>query len=68
MSLGVARPRLRGAKTLAEHLNESQIINYSRQKLSAAELLIVSDHLGTCEACRRQVENALNGEGAVRWQ
>ncbi len=64
MSLGVARPRLRGAKTLAEHLNESQIINYSRQKLSAAELLIVSDHLGTCEACRRQVENALNGEGA----
>jgi anti-sigma factor RsiW len=49
---------------LVEHLNENQIINYGRQELSAAELLIVSDHLGTCEACRRQVETALNGDAA----
>ena len=49
---------------MVEHLNENQIINYGRQELSAAELLIVSDHLGTCEACRRQVETALNGDAA----
>jgi len=46
------------------HLTQNQIEGYGRQKLSPAELLSVSDHLGACEACRQQVERALNGEAA----
>lgn len=47
-----------------EHLTQNQIENYGRQKLSAAELLSVSDHLGACEACRGQVERALGGDAS----
>lgn len=47
-----------------EHLTQNQIEDYGRQKLSAAELLSVSDHLGACEACRGQVERALGSEAA----
>jgi anti-sigma factor RsiW len=49
---------------LNEHLTQKQGEDYCRQKLSAPELLAVSDHLGGCEACRRQVESALNGDAA----
>ena len=45
-----------------EHLTQNQIEDYGRQKLSAAELLAVSDHLDACEACRGQVEMAMGGE------
>jgi predicted anti-sigma-YlaC factor YlaD len=40
-----------------EHLTQKQIEDYSRRRLPAAELLAVSDHLGECEACRRQIES-----------
>ena len=46
------------------HLTENQIEDYGRQRLSAAELLSVSDHLGVCESCRGQVERALGGDAA----
>jgi len=49
---------------LFEHLTQNQIEDYGRQKLSAAELLSVSDHLGACEACRGQVERALGGDAS----
>lgn len=49
---------------MLEHLTQNQIEDYGRQKLSAAELLSVSDHLGACEACRAQVEGALSGDAA----
>jgi hypothetical protein len=47
---------------LPEHLTQSQIEDYSRQKLPAAELLSVSDHLWVCGVCSRQVEWALDGD------
>ena len=40
-----------------EHLTQKQLADYSRRRLPAAELLAVSDHLGECEACRRQIES-----------
>ncbi len=49
---------------MSEHLTKTEIEDYGRQKLSAAELLSVSDHLSACEACRRQVESALDGDAA----
>ena len=49
---------------MSEHLTQKQGEHYCRQKLSAPELLAVSDHLGTCEACRRQVESAMGGDSA----
>ncbi len=51
-------------KDLSEHLTQKQGEDYCRQKLSAPELLSVSDHLGACEACRRQVERAMDGDAA----
>ena len=47
-----------------EHLTQKQIEGYSLRELTAAELLDVSDHLGTCEACRRRVESALSNDAA----
>jgi hypothetical protein len=47
---------------LFEHLTQSQIEDYSRHKLPAAELPSVSDHLWVCEVCSRQVERAIDGE------
>jgi anti-sigma factor RsiW len=41
------------------HLTTTQLENYSRQKLAASELLHISDHLSTCEACRHQLETVL---------
>jgi hypothetical protein len=49
---------------LSEHLKQSQIEGFARRKLSAAELVSVSDHLGGCETCRSQVERALDGDAA----
>lgn len=47
---------------MAEHLTEKEVGDYSRQQLAARELLSVSDHLGECEACRRRIEYAMNGD------
>ena len=47
-----------------EHLTLKQVEDYSRNRLSAGELLSVSDHLAACESCRAQVEGSLNGEAA----
>jgi hypothetical protein len=47
---------------LGEHLTQKQVEDYCRQKLGVAELLSASDHLGECEACRRQTESAMNGD------
>jgi anti-sigma factor RsiW len=49
---------------LVEHLTRKQSEDYCRQQLGVAELLSVSDHLGECETCRRQVESAMNGDAA----
>jgi anti-sigma factor RsiW len=47
---------------LLKHLTQDQTEDYCRRKLSAKELLSVSDHLGMCDACRQQVERTLNSE------
>ena len=47
-----------------EHLSQKQVEDYSFHKLSAAELLAVSDHLGQCEVCQGRVEDALSGDVA----
>jgi len=39
-----------------EHLTQKQIEDYSHNRLAAAELLALSDHLGECEACRQRVD------------
>jgi anti-sigma factor RsiW len=49
---------------LSEHLTPTQIEDYGRHKLTAAELFSVSNHLDVCEACSRQVERALDGDAA----
>lgn len=51
-------------RDLVEHLTQQELEDYCRQQLRVAELLSVSDHLGKCEACRRRVEGALNGDAA----
>lgn len=47
---------------MKDHISQNQIEDYCRRKLSAVELLSVSDHLEGCAACRRQIEAASNGE------
>jgi anti-sigma factor RsiW len=47
-----------------EHLTQQQLEDYALQRLGAADLLTVSDHLGECELCRRQAEAGMNGDGA----
>jgi hypothetical protein len=49
---------------LVEHLTQKQVEDYCRRRLGVAALLVVSDHLGECEACRRQIECAMNGDAA----
>jgi len=49
---------------LSDHLTQIQIENYGRRQLAAVDLLPVSDHLGVCEACRHQVQRAMNGDAA----
>jgi len=47
-----------------EHLTQQQLEDYALQRLAAAELVTVSDHLGECELCRAHVEAGMNGDGA----
>jgi anti-sigma factor RsiW len=47
---------------LIEHLTQKQVEAYCRQRLEVVELLSVSDHLGECEACRQQIEAAMQGD------
>lgn len=49
---------------MSEHLTQNQVENYCLQQLCAADLLLVSDHLGECEACRRRIEAAMNGDAS----
>jgi hypothetical protein len=42
---------------LLEHLTTKQFEDYLGRRLSASELLAVSDHLGSCAACRGQLDN-----------
>jgi anti-sigma factor RsiW len=47
---------------LSDHLTQIQIEGYGRRPLPAAEWLFVSEHLSGCEACRRRVEESVDGE------
>jgi len=47
---------------LSEHLTQSQIEDYGRHTLPAAELLSASKHLRDCEACRLRVERVLDDD------
>lgn len=47
-----------------EHLTQKQLGDYSHNRLTAAELLSVSDHLEECETCRRSLEGTINGAAA----
>ncbi len=49
---------------MIEHLTQKQVEDYCLQQLGVAELLPVSDHLGECDACRQQIEYAMNGDAA----
>jgi anti-sigma factor RsiW len=49
---------------VVEHLTQKQVEDYCRRRLSAAELLVVTDHLGGCDVCRRRIQSAGNGEAA----
>ena len=46
------------------HLTQNQIEDYCKHQLPAAEVLSVTDHLGTCDVCRTQIEAAANGDSA----
>lgn len=52
------------ARELVEHLTQRQFEDYGQQQLDVAELLSVCDHLDECEACRRQIEGATDGDAA----
>jgi hypothetical protein len=47
---------------LSEHLTQTQIEDYSRHTLSAAEFLSASRHMRDCEACRLKVERVFDDE------
>jgi putative zinc finger protein len=47
---------------LSEHLTQTQIKDYGRQTLSAAELLFASRHMRDCEACRLKVEREFDDD------
>lgn len=47
-----------------EHLTQKQVEGYCRRRLSPAELVSVTDHLGACEACRVRIEVAGNGDAS----
>ena len=47
---------------MSEHLTQTQIEDYSRHALSAAEFLSASRHMRDCEACRLKVEWAFDDE------
>lgn len=43
-----------------EHLTQKQLEDYSQNRIGAADLLAVSDHLAACDSCRQQVDS--NGD------
>lgn len=45
-----------------DHLTQKQVEDYCRRRLPAAELPAVTDHFNGCDACRRRIETARNGE------
>jgi anti-sigma factor RsiW len=47
---------------LSEHLTQTQIEDYCRHTLSAAEFLSATRHMRDCEACRLKVERAFDDE------
>jgi hypothetical protein len=47
---------------LSDHLTQTQIKDYGRRPLPAAEWLFVSDHLSVCEKCRLKVEATVDNE------
>lgn len=47
-----------------EHLTQKQVEDYSRRRLTAAELVAVTDHFGGCDVCRLRIERAENGDAA----
>jgi hypothetical protein len=47
---------------LSDHLTQTQIENYGRRPLPAAEWLFVSDHLSVCEKCRLKLEATVDDE------
>jgi anti-sigma factor RsiW len=47
---------------LSEHLTQTQIEDYGRHTLPAAEFLSASKHLRDCEACRLRVERVLDDD------
>jgi hypothetical protein len=47
---------------LSEHLTQTQIEDYGRHTLSAAEFLSASRHLRVCEACRLKIERVLDAD------
>jgi Putative zinc-finger len=49
---------------LSEHLTKTQIVDYGRHTVSAAEFLFASRHLRDCEACRLKVEQVFDDEEA----
>jgi hypothetical protein len=49
---------------LVGHLTKEQLEDYCQQRLPVAELLPVSDHLDSCEVCRRRAEYSLNRDAA----
>ena len=49
---------------MVEHLTQIQVEKYCRRQLPAAELLAVTDHFGSCDVCRRRIEDAGNGDAA----
>ncbi|MET0647684.1 MAG: zf-HC2 domain-containing protein [Pyrinomonadaceae bacterium] len=49
---------------MVEHLTQKQFEGYRSRQLEVEELLSVCDHLDVCEACRRRVETAADGDAA----
>lgn len=49
---------------MTDHLSQNQIDDYCGRKLSAIELLSVSDHLAVCDLCRGVAEEASDGDRA----
>ena len=49
---------------MVEHLTQKQVEDYFRRRLTAAELLAVTDHFAGCDVCRQRIESARNGEAA----
>lgn len=49
---------------MVEHLTHKQFEGYRSRRLEVEELLSVCDHLEECEACRRRVEVATDGDAA----